>query len=234
MPRKVVYEWFGDSWCVTIKNNKTLLIYSVILMPSLLLPATLDSNCKCRLFHDCVHHEMIYCISQYSCRGPKLYELPEVKLGVDLSKWLMNNYTMFKPLKTTSRYWALFVSEGHLRVWMGESKTRVPYFYQLCYWQHFKCPPFLKSYFTLLHANVFTSQTPTFPTIKPIKIYTFRTLRSRSYEKPRNTASESFRYKLTTAFTTPSLTAIVCAGAFSEERQFEITGIGHLQHAEVL
>ena len=46
MPRKVVYVWFGESWCVTIKNNKTLLIYSVILMPSLLLPATLDSNCK--------------------------------------------------------------------------------------------------------------------------------------------------------------------------------------------
>ena len=99
MPRKVVYVWFGDSWCVTIKNNKTLSIYSVILMPSLLLPATLDSNCKCRLFHNCVHHEMIYCISQYSCRGPKLYELPEVKLGVDLSKWLMNNCAMFKPLK---------------------------------------------------------------------------------------------------------------------------------------
>ena len=75
----------------------------------------------------------------------------------------------------------------------SKTDTRVPYFYQLCYWQHFKCPPFLKSYFTLLHANVFASQTPTFPTIKPIKIYTFRTLRSRSYEKPRQTVLESSR-----------------------------------------
>ena len=38
--------------------------------------------------------------------------------------------------------------------------TRVPgqeylHFYQLCYWNHFKCPPFLESCFTLLHANVF-------------------------------------------------------------------------------
>ena len=75
----------------------------------------------------------------------------------------------------------------------SKTDTRVPYFYQLCYWQHFKCPPLLKSYFTLLHANVFASQTPTFPTIKPIKIYTFRTLRSRSYEKPRQTVLESSR-----------------------------------------
>ena len=35
-------------------------------------------------------------------------------------------------------------------------------------------PPFLKSCFTLLLSNVFGGQSPTFPTIMPIKIYTFR------------------------------------------------------------
>ena len=36
-------------------------------------------------------------------------------------------------------------------------------------------PPFLKSC-VLLHTNVFTGQSPTFPTIKPMKIYTFKIL----------------------------------------------------------
>ena len=35
-------------------------------------------------------------------------------------------------------------------------------------------PPFLKSCVALLHLNVFAGQSPTFPTIMPIKIYTFR------------------------------------------------------------
>ena len=35
-------------------------------------------------------------------------------------------------------------------------------------------PPFLKSSVTLLRLNVFAGQSPTFPTIKPIRIYTFR------------------------------------------------------------
>ena len=37
-------------------------------------------------------------------------------------------------------------------------------------------PPFLKSCVTLLHSNVFAGQSPTLPTIKPIKIYTIRIL----------------------------------------------------------
>ena len=48
--------------------------------------------------------------------------------------------------------------------------------------KHFKCPPFLKSCFTLLRANVFAKQqlkqSPTFPTIEPIKFYTFRLIGS--------------------------------------------------------
>ena len=39
-------------------------------------------------------------------------------------------------------------------------------------------PPFLKSCVTLLHSSVFAGQSPTFPNIKPIKIYTFRILYS--------------------------------------------------------
>ena len=35
-------------------------------------------------------------------------------------------------------------------------------------------PPFLKSCVTLLLSNVFAGQSPTFPTIMPIKIYSFR------------------------------------------------------------
>ena len=35
-------------------------------------------------------------------------------------------------------------------------------------------PPFPKVCVTLVHTNVFAGQRPTFPTIKPIKIYTFR------------------------------------------------------------
>ena len=37
-------------------------------------------------------------------------------------------------------------------------------------------PPFLNSRVTLLHSNVFAGQSSTFPTIKPIKIYTSRIL----------------------------------------------------------
>ena len=39
-------------------------------------------------------------------------------------------------------------------------------------------PPFLKTCVTLLHSNVFAGQSPTLPTIKPIKIYTIRILYS--------------------------------------------------------
>ena len=41
-------------------------------------------------------------------------------------------------------------------------------------------PPFPKACVTLVHTNVFAGQRPTFPTIKPIKIYTFRILGRRS------------------------------------------------------
>ena len=54
-------------------------------------------------------------------------------------------------------------------------------------------PPFLKSCVTLVHITVFAGQSPTFPTIKPIKIYTFRILGRRSWEKQRKTVSESSR-----------------------------------------
>ena len=54
-------------------------------------------------------------------------------------------------------------------------------------------PPFLKSCVTLVHANVFAGQSPTFPAIKPIKIYTFRILGRRSCERRRKTESESSR-----------------------------------------
>ena len=88
-------------------------------------------------------------------------------------------------------------------------------------------PPFLKSCDTFVNTNVFAGQSPTFPTNKPIKIYTFRISGRRSGERRRKTISESSRQKFTIAFITPSLEAKVYVGVFSEKSKFKI--IDHLQ-----
>ena len=85
-------------------------------------------------------------------------------------------------------------------------------------------PLFLKSCVTLVHTNGFACQGLTFATITQIKIYTFRILGRRSWERRTKSVSESSRQKFTIAFITPSLEANVYVGAFSEEGKFNIRG----------
>ena len=73
-------------------------------------------------------------------------------------------------------------------------------------------PLFLKYCFNLLHSNVFAGQSPTFPTIMPSKIDTYRIYywdvgRMKDRERP---YLNHLGKKLAVAFVTPSLAAIVC------------------------
>ena len=72
-------------------------------------------------------------------------------------------------------------------------------FYQFCYCKHFKWPSIShRSCVTLRHSNVFAGQSPTFPTILPIKTCLYLQnilLGCGSKERPRETVSESSRKK---------------------------------------
>ena len=79
-------------------------------------------------------------------------------------------------------------------------------------------PPFRKSCVTLLHMNVFTGQTQTYPTIRPIKPSEYWNV---DRKKDKNDCIWITSVKTDNCFYN-ALAAIVYAGAFSGERQFEI------------